>query len=440
MSNYHVFARTYRPQTFRSVVGQDVVVQTLKNAYIQGRTAHAYLFSGPRGTGKTTLARLFAKLLNCATPLEGSEPCCTCQSCLEIAQGSSLEVLEIDGASHRGLDDIRRLSESIGYRTGRAPYSIYLIDEVHMLTKEAFNALLKTLEEPPDKVKFLFATTEPHKIPSTILSRCQRFQLKRIAAADIMATLRSIADSLAITASDGALACIAEHASGSLRDAESLFDQIVSFTSGPITDETVRDVLGLASHEFFLELDRAYSEMDLATCFRLASELFRQGKNLHYFLDDLASHFRTLLLILLSAESLIPPLDPAIEAPLRASAQLFSQEMCLYILDLIVKCAETLPTAICPQIAIEVLLTKIVRARARLPVDHLVKRLQELEERLKKASVEAPPAPAQEMAKPQEKSAPPVLDGQKKARYDTLLEFAKVELEGTIQRNTTLRH
>src|SRR3984957_4201366 len=232
MPEYQVLARKYRPQSFQEVLGQEAIITTLKNAIKNNRLAHAYLFCGSRGTGKTTLARIFAKALNCQRPTEDLEPCNVCESCKEITSGSSLDVLEIDGASHRGIDDVRQINDTVGYSCASGKYKIYIIDEVHMLTKEAFNALLKTLEEPPPKVKFFFATTEPHKIPATILSRCQRFNLRRISPSLIVQKLQRIAQDVKAEIDPEALHLIANMADGALRDAESLLDQVLSFTEG----------------------------------------------------------------------------------------------------------------------------------------------------------------------------------------------------------------
>ncbi|MEI8207316.1 MAG: DNA polymerase III subunit gamma/tau, partial [Kiritimatiellales bacterium] len=243
---YEVLARKWRPQVFADVVGQNHVTQTLHNAIKSDRLAHAYLFVGPRGTGKTTTARILAKALNCQNR-QGSEPCNTCDSCKEIMKGSSLDVIEIDGASNRGIDAVQELRDNVRYAPIRGPFKIYIIDEVHMLTREAFNAILKTLEEPPPHVKFFFATTEPQKVLTTILSRCQRFDLRRISIADITAQLQKISKAEGIKISADALLAIARGAEGGLRDAESALDQLVSFRGKTIEEADVLSVFGLIS-------------------------------------------------------------------------------------------------------------------------------------------------------------------------------------------------
>ncbi|ETR79913.1 DNA polymerase III gamma subunit, partial [Chlamydia pneumoniae B21] len=254
---YQASSRKYRPQIFREILGQSSVVAVLKNALIFNRAAHAYLFSGIRGTGKTTLARILAKALNCVHLSEDGEPCNQCFSCKEIASGSSLDVLEIDGASHRGIEDIRQINETVLFTPVKAKFKIYIIDEVHMLTKEAFNALLKTLEEPPQHVKFFFATTEIHKIPGTILSRCQKMHLQRIPEKTILEKLSLMAQDDHIEASQEALAPIARAAQGSLRDAESLYDYVISLFPKSLSPDTVAQALGFASQDSLRTLDNA---------------------------------------------------------------------------------------------------------------------------------------------------------------------------------------
>jgi DNA polymerase III subunit gamma/tau len=381
MSDYQVIARRYRPKSFREVLGQDAIVTTLKNAIKHDRLAHAYLFCGSRGTGKTTLARIFAKTLNCHQPTPDGEPCNQCSSCKEITSGSSLDVLEIDGASHRGIENIRQINDTVGYAASAGKYKIYIIDEVHMLTKEAFNALLKTLEEPPAKVKFFFATTEPHKVLPTILSRCQRFNLNRIPLDKIIQKLNYVAKELGCDIDEEALRLIAVQAEGGLRDAESLLDQIIAFEDGKITANTVASILGLMTHDAFFELDQAGKIGNLSKAFEISHQVFSQGKDLLHFIEGLIEHFRHLLLIKLSGkDSPYLILSDKERTRYEASSVLYTQEQCASILDLLLEKQSQIRFSPSGQIALEALLIQIMRTHHRLPVDILVKRLIELEQ------------------------------------------------------------
>lgn len=457
---YQVLARRYRPKTFQEVIGQEAIVTTLKNGMKQNRLSHAYLFSGPRGTGKTTLARLLAKALNCHDLNPDLEPCNACSSCREIASGHSLDVIEIDGASNRGIDDIRQINETVGYLASSGKYRIYIIDEVHMLTKEAFNALLKTLEEPPPSIKFFFATTEPHKVLPTILSRCQRFNLRRLPQSAIIEKLRMIAADLNREIEPEVFALVASRAEGGLRDAESLFDQLLSFHEGKITSKNAEDALGALSFDVFFELDRAGKEGKLAAAFDISAQVFNEGKDLAFFVQNLIEHYRTLLLIKTAGIN-----SSALEIPselvqrYQDSSELYIKEQLLSLLELCLDAENNLRSAPSPRIALEGLLLKILRGHRKIPLDHLVERLIELENRLKgapaaepvilketpkvpvKEIVKAAPAPKQE-PKPEPKPEPkqdlkseplkitPIAPPS--ARHDTLLQFAAVELEGKI--------
>ena len=474
MTEYQVLARKYRPQTFRDVLGQDAIVATLKNAIKKKRMAHAYLFAGSRGTGKTTLARLFAKALNCQHPSEECEPCNTCSSCKEIATGNSLDVLEIDGASNRGIDDVRQINETVGYSATSGRYKIYIIDEVHMLTKEAFNALLKTLEEPPEKVKFFFATTEPHKVLPTILSRCQRFNLNRIPLDSIVTKLKRMTDEQGFQADEDALRLVANRADGGLRDAESLLDQILSFHEGELIDsQAVASILGVMPQETFFRLDKAAQTCNFAEAFEIAEEIFAEGKDLTHFVEMLSEHFRNLLVVKLSGTdtSLLSLSDSAKEQYVE-SAKKYRKEQCLELLDYLVKTQQEIRFAPSPRIALEAALLHVIRTIHKVPIEVVVRRLAELENKTvaalqantpPQAPAPTPPAPqpapkvpapktetkpkptpktptpkteTKPKPEPKAKSAPAKpLDPEKQAQYDTLLQFAAVELEGTLQKS-----
>lgn len=292
--SYRVFARKYRPQTFAEVVGQEHITRTLQNAVNSSRLAQAYLFVGPRGIGKTSTARILAKALNCeAGPT--SEPCGKCPACLEIAEGNSLDVIEIDGASNNGVDNIRDLRESTAYAPTRGKFKIYLIDEVHMLSTGAFNALLKTLEEPPPHVKFIFATTEAQKVPATITSRCQRFDLRRIPAPLIKKHLLFIAENEKILLDGDAADAIARGAEGGLRDAESMLDQMVAFCGDHIRASDVMDVFGFTPHEVVVRLADSLFAGDASTALDSVAEQSGLGKDLSRLTAELVSHLRDLL-------------------------------------------------------------------------------------------------------------------------------------------------
>src|SRR3954466_5068180 len=292
---YQVIARKYRPQRFSAVLAQEHVTQTLSNAIEQKRIAHAYLFCGPRGTGKTTIARIFAKCLNCTggpkVEFDDKDP-----RCVEIAEGRSLDVLEIDGASNNGVEQVRELRETCKYAPASAKHKIYIIDEVHMLSTAAFNALLKTLEEPPEHVKYLFATTDPEKVLPTILSRCQRYDLRRIPVKLISEHLASIAKTEKVKIEPAALHAIARGAEGAMRDAESTLDQLISFCGDKIEESDVLSMFGLTAQGQLLDLSQAILAGEVESALRLLNDLAHQGKDLGRLVTDLLGHFRNLLI------------------------------------------------------------------------------------------------------------------------------------------------
>ncbi|MFB6263862.1 MAG: DNA polymerase III subunit gamma/tau [Bradymonadaceae bacterium] len=294
--SYLVLARKWRPRYFDDVVGQEHVARTLKNSIEQDRVAHAYLFCGARGVGKTSTARILAKCLNCEegpTP----EPCYECESCRDITDGQSVDVYEIDGASNRGIDEIRELREGVRYAPSQGRYKIYIIDEVHMLTTEAFNALLKTLEEPPEHAYFIFATTEPQKIPITILSRCQRFDFKRIGQADIVEHLSTICSEEGIEIGQTGLQLIARQAEGAMRDALSLLDQVIGFAGDSVSDEQVADILGVANREHLFAISRAILDRDADSAIEALDNVHRYGYDLQEFASELVTHLRDLTVV-----------------------------------------------------------------------------------------------------------------------------------------------
>jgi len=293
--SYQVISRKYRPQRFDEVIGQEHICSTLQNAIKSNRISHAYLFTGSRGIGKTSTARIMAKSLNCLNP-QGIDPCNVCQNCVEITAGRSMDVLEIDGASNRGIDQIRDLRENVKYPPSNSKYRIFIIDEVHMLTKEAFNALLKTLEEPPSHVIFIFATTEPLKIPATIISRCQRYDFRRISSKAIVQHLRKIAQSENVDISDDILLLVAKKAEGGMRDAESLLDQLIAFSGDSVSPDDAKKILSLIDYEYYIDIGNKIFDNDTAALFRIAGSIIDDGINLTEFLTGFTEHFRNLLI------------------------------------------------------------------------------------------------------------------------------------------------
>ena len=306
---YLVTARKWRPQLFGDVVGQEHITETLKNAIKNNRIAHAYLFTGPRGVGKTTTARIFAKALNCEN-LSDAEPCNNCNMCLDIQNLQSMDIIEIDGASNRGIDEIRTLRESVKYAPTRGKYKIYIIDEVHMLTKESFNAFLKTLEEPPEHTIFVFATTDVHKVPLTIISRCQRFDFRRIQMNKIKETLAKIAEAEKVKIDDKTLTIIAKKADGALRDAESYFDQIVSFCGDDINSEIVAKMLNLIGDEVYFKISDSIINKEFKTVFEVTNIIYQNGWDFIDFINGLVEHFRNIMTVILTENtSLIETAD-----------------------------------------------------------------------------------------------------------------------------------
>ncbi len=378
---YTALARKWRPQQFDEVVGQEHITISLKNAIERNRVAHAYLFTGPRGIGKTTLARILAKGLNCLNS-EGPtpEPCDKCDSCREIIQGTSLDIMEIDGASNTGVDDVRELRENVRYAPSRGRYKVYIIDEVHMLSKSAFNALLKTLEEPPEHVKFFFATTEPEKIPDTIISRCQRFDLKKISTPQILGRLQRIMEEEEISSEEDALAAVARAADGGMRDAESILDQLMVYCAEKIRRRDVEALLGLVPDQVVDDFSESILKGDITALMGLIEDVVNQGWSISQFLSSLIKHFRDLLVISLTEKTAeLTEISDDRSAELIERSKKFSSRRLLYILDELIELEKKIKYAVSERINLEMALIKLARSQGLVYLDDLVHRLEELE-------------------------------------------------------------
>jgi len=380
--SYLVLARKWRPQVFEEVVGQKHITRALQNGISQQRVAHAFLFTGARGVGKTSTARILAKALNCE---KGSQinPCNQCTNCQEITHGTSIDVIEIDGASNRGIDEIRELRENVRYTPAKNRYKIYIIDEVHMLTKEAFNALLKTLEEPPPHIIFIFATTEPHKIPATILSRCQRYDFKRIPFREVVGSLKRIAEEEGIQISQRGLLSIAQESEGSLRDAESLLDQVIAYAGKQIRDEDIAEVLGLIDRKILSDTIEAIADRDVERCMEAVEQVYHFGYDLQHFCRELLQYLRHLILIKLSQHP-----ERLMELPeeelgsLKKQAEKFQFDQLNHLFSLLLKGEQEIAQSAFPRTMLEVALIRMATSRPILPIDEMMKRLEVLENRV----------------------------------------------------------
>jgi DNA polymerase-3 subunit gamma/tau len=379
--SYQVTARKWRPMVFEDVVGQSHITSTLRNAIASNRLAHAYIFSGVRGTGKTTTARILAKAINCRAPKE-SNPDNACDICQEITAGKSLDVVEIDGASNRGVEEIRNLRESVRYTPTHGKYKVYIIDEVHMLTKEAFNALLKTLEEPPAHVVFVFATTEVHKVPPTILSRCQRFDFRRISIDEIITNLRFVSREEHVAIDDEALLIIARKADGSLRDAQSIFDQIRSFCGNEITAAVVLKVLNAVDQELFFRLTDLIKAQDVRGGIQLVEEIVRNGYDLREFVGGLAEHLRNLLVVLTTETTELVETSELYRKRYQEEAKKFNQNDILRLIKLANDLEQSIRWAPQPRFKLEAGLLQMIKMERSIQIDSLLRQIDDLKKKL----------------------------------------------------------
>ena len=397
--SYLVLARKWRPQNFDDIVGQEPITRTLRNAIRSNRIAHAYLFTGVRGVGKTTAARILAKALNCEkgpTP----NPCNQCSHCEEITAGNSIDVLEIDGASNRGIDEIRQIIENVRYQPAQCRFKIYVIDEVHQVTKDAFNALLKTLEEPPPSVKFILATTEPHRLPETILSRCQRYDFRRIQLREIVHRLDEISKKEGLKITEGALVLLAREADGSMRDAQSLLEQVLACAQPgadarekiSVDERLLQGVLGLAQRQVLYDLSNAVIQGNARRCVELTAEVMLEGRDLCRLSRDLVEHFRNLLVVRLAHPEgntieasgkgqLLDLPDQEIEG-LRTQVAELSIETLLDYFDFMAAGDEEVNRSANPRFALETVLIRLATLPKTLPIGLVLERLEKLEKRL----------------------------------------------------------
>ena len=379
--------RAYRPQTFKDVVGQEHIIKTLKNQIENGNVGHAYLFCGTRGTGKTSTAKIFARAVNCIDSVN-EEPCNECEVCKDILNDNIMDVIEIDAASNNSVDDVREIRENVKYTPAKCKYKVYIIDEVHMLSQGAFNALLKTLEEPPSYVIFILATTEPHKIPATILSRCQRFDFKRVTVQDMSSRMKEICEDVNIEVDERALNLIARNSQGALRDALSILDQCMSFSDDKIEYKDVVDLLGTVNIEQLFEMSEYVIKEDTKKCLEILNEFVIWGKDIKNLIDDLIDHFRNLMICKVSTE-----LDEIISLPeetieqLKAQSSLIETNDIIRILNILSETQDNIKSSSNPRVLAEVSIMKLSQPMFDESKESLIKRLANLEEIIKSGNI-----------------------------------------------------
>ena len=425
--SYLVLARKWRPQRFEDIVGQEHVTRILRNAISAGRIAHAYLFTGVRGVGKTSAARILARSLNCELG-PTADPCNQCDACNEILAGNSIDVYEIDGASNRGIDEVRQIIENVRYQPAKSRFKIYIIDEVHQVTKDAFNALLKTLEEPPPFVKFILATTEPHRLPETILSRCQRFDFRRIQVREIVARLREIAGKENLRVTDRALVLLAREAEGSMRDAQSLLEQILSYslpaegeekTAGQVDESLLQDILGIAERKTLYEFSQAVIRGDARTCIELVGDVVAQGRDIPRLCRELAEHFRNLLVARLiqaqgeesegrairsSVSQLLDLPDEEIEE-LKEQVKGLPLDLLMDYFRFMADSDLEVAHSPYPRFALETALARLASLPKGMPVAEILQRLEMLEAKLSGSGRSQPSASSTEKNRPIENAS-----------------------------------
>ncbi|KKY02454.1 DNA polymerase III subunit gamma/tau [Paraclostridium benzoelyticum] len=379
--------RAYRPQTFKDVVGQKHIIRTLKNQIQNNNVGHAYLFCGTRGTGKTSTAKIFARALNCQNSVD-EEPCNECEVCKDILSDNIMDVIEIDAASNNSVDDIREIRENVKYTPAKCKYKVYIIDEVHMLSQGAFNALLKTLEEPPSYVIFILATTEPHKIPATILSRCQRFDFKRVTVKDMSNRMKEICDDVNVVVDDRALNLIARNSQGALRDALSILDQCMSFSENDIEYKDVVDLLGTVNIEQLFEMAEYVIKEDTKKCLEILNEFVVWGKDIKNLIDDLIDHFRNLMVCKVSSD-----LDEIISLPeeiveqLKVQASTIEVNDIIRILNILSTTQDAIKVSSNPRVLAEVSIMKLSQPMFDESKESLLKRISNLEEVIKSGKI-----------------------------------------------------